>query len=290
VDYRIQRGDTLSALAKQFDTTVERLARANGIEDPDRIAEGKTLHIPDGFDDDLPAAQSTTPWTPPGNLDLGPRPPPPPPGGPTDLRGLGTLSARYESNGDPGTVSSGRGDPGGVSYGAYQFATNPGAARAFSAWLQRTDPSLGRAFAGLSPGTTAFSNAWRAVAARQPAAFLAAQHAFVGERYFEGSRSQLESRLPALDLSQRSRVVSDVLWSSSVQHGPSGAVAIFSRALAGRDVSRLSDADLINAVYDERARRDRRGALAYFSSSSRAVQAGVAQRFVDERAEALASL
>ena len=290
MDYRIQRGDTLSALAKKFDTTVERLARVNGIEDPDRIAEGKTLHIPDGFDDDVepPAPPST--WVPPGNIDFGPRPPPPPPGGPTDIRGLGTLSARYESNGNPGTVSSGRGDPGGVSYGAYQFATNPGSARAFSAWLQRTEPALGRAFAGLSPGTTAFSNAWRTVAAQRPDEFLAAQHAFVGSRYFEVSRSQLESRLPGLDLSQRSRVVSDVLWSSSVQHGPAGAVGVFTRALAGRDLSQLTDADLVNAVYDERERRDRSGELVYFSSSSRAVQAGVAQRFVEERAEALASL
>ena len=40
----------------------------------------------------------------------------------------------------------------------------------------------------------------------------------------------------------------------------------------------------------ERGRRDRNGELAWFSSSSRAVQAGVAQRFVEERAEALRSL
>jgi hypothetical protein len=85
-------------------------------------------------------------------------------------------------------------------------------------------------------------------------------------------------------------VVSDVLWSSSVQHGPAGAVSVFTRALAGRDLSQLSDADLINAVYAERGRRDRNGELAWFSSSSRAVQAGVAQRFVEERAEALRSL
>jgi len=85
-------------------------------------------------------------------------------------------------------------------------------------------------------------------------------------------------------------VVSDVLWSSSVQRGPAGAVTVFTRALAGRDVSQLTDADIINAVYAERGRKDRNGGLAYFSSSSRAVRAGVAQRFVDERADALASL
>jgi len=132
VDYRIQRGDTLSALAKQFNTTVERLARVNGIEDPDCVAEGKTLHIPDGFDDVVEPSTPPATWTPPGNIDFGPRPPPPPPGGPTGVRGLGTLSARYESNGNPGTVSSGRGDPGDVSYGTRSSAPGTSRCRAVS--------------------------------------------------------------------------------------------------------------------------------------------------------------
>jgi hypothetical protein len=32
---------------------------------------------------------------------------------------LGDLSASYESNGNPGCVSTGYGDLGGISYGAY---------------------------------------------------------------------------------------------------------------------------------------------------------------------------
>lgn len=292
MEHRIRRGDTLWALARQYGTTVEKLARANNIADPDRIVAGQTLRIPDRFtkDDPLDADQLSPPpmWTPPGTFE--PRPPPPPPGGPTDIRGLGSLSSKYESNGDPGAVSGGRGDPGGVSYGAYQFSTNAGSARAFSAWLQRTDPSLGRSLAGLTPGTTAFSNAWRQLARAAPDAFLAAQHQFVGERYYDVSRSQLESRVPGLDFSQRSVALNDVLWSAAVQHGQAGAVTVFTRALAGRDVRQLSDADIISAVYAERSKRDRNGELAYFSSSSRDVQRGVAQRLVDERNDALASL
>ncbi|MBL8921353.1 MAG: LysM peptidoglycan-binding domain-containing protein [Myxococcaceae bacterium] len=292
MEHRIRRGDTLWALAKQYNTTVEKLARANNIADPDRIVAGQTLRIPDAFtqDEALDADQLSPPpmWAPP--VAFGPRPPPPPPGGPTDISGLGSLSAKYESNGDPGSVSGGRGDPGGVSYGAYQFSTNAGSARAFSAWLQRTDPQLGRYLAGMTPGTTAFSNAWRQLAQAAPDAFHAAQHQFVGERYYEVSRSQLQSRLPGLDLSQRSVALNDVLWSAAVQHGPAGAVTVFTRALAGRDMAQLSDTDIINAVYAERGKRDRNGELAYFSSSSREVQRGVAQRFVSERADALASV
>jgi rare lipoprotein A len=42
--YVVQRGDTLSELALQWGTTVEYLAAANGIEDPDLIYIGQTLY------------------------------------------------------------------------------------------------------------------------------------------------------------------------------------------------------------------------------------------------------
>ncbi len=45
MDYQIKRGDTLSALARRFDTTVAALARANHIENPNLIRAGARLHI-----------------------------------------------------------------------------------------------------------------------------------------------------------------------------------------------------------------------------------------------------
>ena len=42
--YVVQRGDTLSELALQWGTTVEDLAAANGIADPDLIYVGQTLY------------------------------------------------------------------------------------------------------------------------------------------------------------------------------------------------------------------------------------------------------
>jgi rare lipoprotein A len=42
--YVVQRGDTLSELALQWGTTVEDLAAANGIADPDLIYIGQTLY------------------------------------------------------------------------------------------------------------------------------------------------------------------------------------------------------------------------------------------------------
>jgi LysM repeat protein len=51
--YRIQPRDTLSAIARAHNTSVDAIARANGISDPNRIQAGRTLRIPgstDGFD------------------------------------------------------------------------------------------------------------------------------------------------------------------------------------------------------------------------------------------------
>lgn len=55
----IKRGDTLSALAQRYGTTVDALARANGIEDPDLIYAGRTLEVPGATDSFEPAPQSS---------------------------------------------------------------------------------------------------------------------------------------------------------------------------------------------------------------------------------------
>jgi len=44
--YRIRSGDTLSGIAAQFGTTVRKLSKLNGIDDPTRIRVGMVLQIP----------------------------------------------------------------------------------------------------------------------------------------------------------------------------------------------------------------------------------------------------
>lgn len=45
IQYTVQEGDTLSAIALRFDTTVEALAQANNLESPDLIFPGQVLTI-----------------------------------------------------------------------------------------------------------------------------------------------------------------------------------------------------------------------------------------------------
>ena len=82
---------------------------------------------------------------------------------------LGDLSRKYESGKDgPATVSTGKGDKGGVSYGTWQLATNMGQPAAF---LESDGKRWAAEFGTLKPGSPEFSEKWRAIAKRQPAAF-----------------------------------------------------------------------------------------------------------------------
>lgn len=43
--YTIKKGDTLSAIAKKYDTTVDKLVKLNNIEDPDKIYAGDKIRV-----------------------------------------------------------------------------------------------------------------------------------------------------------------------------------------------------------------------------------------------------
>jgi LysM repeat protein len=269
VCYTLQPGQTLQDVATAFGTTVRELTLANDIANPDTVQPGQTLSVPS----------------------------------PQDKPERGQLSAHYETGGrGPGTVSTGRGDIGGVSYGSYQLSTAAGRPQQF---LATEGAAWAAEFAGQRAGTPAFSATWRAVAAREPEAFGAAQHAYIERTHYQPQADRVETRstvagvdggiaTPGVDLSQHSRALQNVAWSTAVQHGPNSNIV----ANAIRDARAAGTADwdpgfdraVIDAVYDERGRTNRNGELVHFSGNSRAVQQGVAERFVNERADALAAL
>lgn len=200
---------------------------------------------------------------------------------------LGKLSEKYETGGrGPGTVSSGAGDSGGVSYGSYQLATNRNRPQEF---LANEGKQWASEFKGLQPGTAKFSAKWKEIAAREPEAFQAAQHNFIQRTHYDVTAANIKNN--GLDISQRSAALRDVVWSTSVQHGPNNKIVQKAMDnLTARGIKQDNpnyDRELIQAIYAERGRRNSSGELVHFSANSRSVQEGVAQRFKDEQADAL---
>ena len=208
---------------------------------------------------------------------------------------LGSLSARYESRGNPATI--GWDSTGGFSYGTYQLAANVGVMNEFHAWLARAHPDLESQLAaaggaaGARAGTEAYKAAWAQVMGTQAGA--EAQHEYAVIAYFVPGNRLIKNRT-TLDTTQRSVTVQNVVWSTAIQHGPGGARNIFQRALATLGyppnevtATQPTDAAIVRAVYAER--RAENGGR-YFRSSTSAVRASVVNRFHNEEADALRSL
>jgi murein DD-endopeptidase MepM/ murein hydrolase activator NlpD len=302
--YTIKAGDTLSRIAARNGLTLAQLLQANPqISDPNKISVGAVLNLPNSSSSTdatrpLPPKPVAAPVTPDPLItstdNTRPLPSNPVPAVPAGALGealaeaLGNLSAKYETGGrGPGTVSTGVGDPGGVSYGSYQMATKMGTVTRF---VGQAGFPWARDFQGLAPGTAQFTAVWKRIATEQTADFQNAQHAYIKQTHYDLLATKVATE-NAVDVNTRSRALQDVIWSTAVQHG--GATPIVSRAIASLtcDCSDPTyDKQLICAIYAERGRKKPDGNLAYISRSSPGVQAGVSKRFKNEEQDALAML
>lgn len=148
---------------------------------------------------------------------------------------LGKTSEKFETGGrGVGTVSHGRGDHGGVSYGSYQLATNTGTA---AAYIKQS--RYAQEFAGLKPGTPEFTAKWKAIAAREPDAFKADQHKFIERTHYAPVVRALKQQ--GLDIEHASPALRDAAWSTAVQFGPGLAATMIGRARTGAK----SDIDIV---------------------------------------------
>lgn len=283
--YTVKPGDTLSKIAMRNGVSLPQLLQANPqITNPNNIKVGDIINVP-GSDvttentqplpSNVPAAAASVAAVA-GAL------------GQALADALGALSAKYETGGKgPGTVSTGAGDFGGVSYGSYQMASKMGVPTRFV--TQPGFPWL-RDFANLVAGTAQFTAVWKRIAAEQPDAFQKAQHAYIKKTHYDLLAAKILSD-DNLDVNTRSHALQDVVWSTAVQHG--GATPIVHRACASLSCKQTDpdyDEQLICAIYAERGRRKPDGNLAYFSKSSSSVQTGVANRFKNELKDALSML
>jgi peptidoglycan hydrolase-like protein with peptidoglycan-binding domain len=160
---------------------------------------------------------------------------------------LGQTSERYETGGrGAGTISTGRGDHGGASYGSYQLSSRMGTLAEYLA-----ESSYGDRFGGLAPVTPAFDRRWRELAASDPG-FAQDQHDFIKRTHYDVQQERL--RAAGLDLSDRGPAVQDAVWSTSVQFR-NLTPRIITKGLeesfgAGYRLDALSDRQIVEAIQD----------------------------------------
>lgn len=193
---------------------------------------------------------------------------------------LGQTSTKYETgNRGAGTISTGRGDRGGVSYGSYQLSTKMGTLQEYLDQSPYEDK-----FRGLSPVTPEFDAKWRELARTDPG-FAKDQHDFIKRTHFDVQNDQLRAR--GIDLSDRGPAVQDALWSTSVQFR-SLTPGIFAKGIEEKfgkncELSKLSDKDIVEAIQDYKITHNNQ-----LFSKSPSLWPGLLERAKNEKADLVA--
>lgn len=126
---------------------------------------------------------------------------------------LGKASAFYES-GKRGveTVSTGRRDKGGVSYGSHQLASKTGT---MSEFLNSPEgKSYKDRFGSHKPGSPEFSRIYKDIAKGDPEGFARSQHEFIARTHYEPVKVKAQK----LGYDVENPKVQEALYSMSVQH------------------------------------------------------------------------
>lgn len=185
----------------------------------------------------------------------------------------GDVSARFESGGrGVKTVSTGKGDNGGVSYGAHQLASNNGSMAAFVA--SKFGSAYQAQFKGLKPGTKEFSAVYTQIANAKPLEFETNQFLYIASTHYEPQAAKLLAN--GISVKDRHVAVRECVFSVAVQYGANTSLII--KALGAN--FKGTDADFINKVQKYRGDTVK----LYFKSSSKQTQDSVAQRSKDELA------
>ncbi len=169
---------------------------------------------------------------------------------------LGSLSAKYESNGKPGTISAGN-DTGGVSYGAYQFSSRYGVPLTFANWCissgegKETGERLKAAYE-LDENTYGenFNSEWKKIARESPESFLALQHGFTKARFYDVVVAKLEQQFEGFDVDNYTIALKNVIWSRAVQNGANNDVIRIAFENLGGFKNQPEDV-LIRAIYKQ---------------------------------------
>lgn len=162
----------------------------------------------------------------------------------------------------------------GVSYGTYQLSSKTGTCAKFVKMM-----GYSQYFGNNQPGTPVFSALWIKAPQKFPN-FGEDQHEFILKTHFQVQCDHL--KMVGVDLSNHGPAVMDAIWSTSVQFG--GNTTLIEKALKGRQVSGLSDEEVVTAIQDYKIANN----SSLFKSSSAGVRESTLKRAKDEKADLIA--
>lgn len=161
---------------------------------------------------------------------------------------VGKYVKQFES-GDKGSksISSGKGDYGGVSYGTYQFASYSqdggnigGPAKAFwDTYYKKNHPNLKLV------NNNDFKNTWISEVDKDPNGFFGNEHAYIMNKYYK----PILEGVPNLNEFIKSRAMQESILSTSVQYG-NLAKSVFKNVIKNKNPDNISQYDLIGAIQD----------------------------------------
>ena len=189
-------------------------------------------------------------------------------------RTYGQLCEKYESNGNPYALDDSN-PPGGNVYGAYQMSA--GNALKYAKQLQtkytKTHPEYAKYGKALEDAyekdgkafSKNFSAAWKSIFPNQKSAYYQTQYNYVKSVYYDDAAKRWASEADGFNPNskQYSHTLRNVIFSTSVQHGPAGSASIFAKAMKaiGGYSESLTEWEIIEAVYAERSRVTTKKAL-----------------------------
>lgn len=197
----------------------------------------------------------------------------------------GSLATMFESGAAGNIAAIGYDATGGTSYGKYQFSSSRGTMDDFLTYLDShaSDISLHlRAAGGVNTGSKQgeMPMAWQEVANIDPVRFEKMQDAFMHSRYYSPVARVVQDKM---NIGQMSTAMEEVLLSTSLQHGPRGAIQIFAKAFgATGGFSEEMQESFIKNVYAQRSNE--------FVTSTPEVRTGVQSRLDAELNVALSML
>lgn len=192
----------------------------------------------------------------------------------------GELSSRFES-GSKGVAAIGYDRVGGTSYGKYQIASKTGTMDEFLGFLKGKVPEWADRLTSSGPANTggtggAMPDEWKKIASEDPEGFEAVQHDFIKASHYDPAARMVLDQT-GIDMNRMPAPIREMLWSTSVQHGATGAGRMIADAVEKLSAGAREQgfpSDLVREIYGARKEQ--------FGSSTESVRSSVQNRLQHE--------